>query len=443
MRSIFKGAIFGAILICGRNAPADVQYTKLCDFGKAPDFEAISIDCRHCGVTRHKDGKEIMMIDGVPQSPYEMVGNLLFSDDGGHYGYSGRNFVGGDEVPDLILDGKTINYKNGGNVGLRFGPHGKPVIVGVYKGGWHYTLDGKDLPGEFMAYPDVTFTPDGLHFAYAADVDGKLRAVVDGKVVCDFSADNGIHLSGDGKHYAFRSGDGDNAFLVVDGKAMPKGSYYVAFSDDGTHTAYIQKDGEKRTVVVDGKPGATYAKVEALLYTPHTNHLIYVGTTDEGSCLFTDGKPGPVLAELHDDYVSVSADGQHIAYPGLGDDWHIHLDGKPLTEAYDDCSAPVFSADGKHLAFWAKKADKQFIVVDGKAQAGFADVNAAAFSADGKHVVYAVQQDKKWSVAVDGKPVSFDYPPLGEGLRFRFAEDGSLNYLALKGTELYRVTWKP
>jgi len=47
MRSISKAAIFGAILICGRTALADVQYTKLCDFGKAPDFEAISIDCRH------------------------------------------------------------------------------------------------------------------------------------------------------------------------------------------------------------------------------------------------------------------------------------------------------------------------------------------------------------------------------------------------------------
>ena len=139
-----------------------------------------------------------------------------------------------------------------------------------------------------------------------------------------------------------------------------------------------------------------------------------------------------------------SADGKHIAYTLSVTGTrlrHVVRDGI-AGQGYDAIETPRLSADGARLAYAVRRGDEHGMVVDGAMGPYYRSVGIPTFSPDGRHVAYfARPSEGRAFVVVDGRRgPEFDWVPrLGP----TYLPDGSLQYLAVRRSELFRVTHMP
>jgi hypothetical protein len=88
------------------------------------------------------------------------------------------------------------------------------------------------------------------------------------------------------------------------------------------------------------------------------------------------------------DHLTLSPDGQHVAYSYRNGKRSMVLDGRPA-EFYDDVWQPVFSPDSRHIAYIAQERDLSHIVIGQKLSAGVPTfIGNPVFSADSSKVAY-------------------------------------------------------
>jgi hypothetical protein len=201
----------------------------------------------------------------------------------------------------------------------------------------------------------------------------------------------------------------------------------VALAQDGRRFVFARKADPGWSVEVDGKVEATYKDV---------------GPPDERY------KEYPFVANLPGiKSISLSRDGQHVAYNARQDDgWAVVHDGK-AGKAFKSLWGPVLSEDGQHLVYAAQVPGGWRVVRDGVEGTLYEKVGPPAVSADGLHVGYAARAEGKEMLVrdgVEGKAYeSLDAPPGGLGaliakLLFSsmvptwpvFSSDGRLAYMA-------------
>jgi len=192
-----------------------------------------------------------------------------------------------------------------------------------------------------------TFSPDGLHLAYAAVLApaGKMCVVLDGKEQQTF-----------------------------DGVA----SATLQFSADSKRLAYTAVRDRKYVAVIDGAEGGPFeAMWFSPVFSPDGRRVAYVAGTGKQFFAVVDGKQGPGFDAFDGPFV-FSPDSKHTAYAARRDkQWTVVRDevvpDGAAQEPYDEISGESlrFSPDSNRLAYAAAKGGQRFVVLDGKPQKAY------------------------------------------------------------------------
>lgn len=341
---------------------------------------------------------------------------VIFSQDGQHYAYAGRQ---GEEYV-VIHDGKEIARGPRASLSLSYGaltitPKGRQVYwiemkrEGNANATWRMMVSGKPGPYSGNQTMKVVFSPDESRYAYVAvraDDAQKNMLVVDGKdagyVGRDpvFTADNQKLLSlsqqttanpkaallVNGKP-AFTANSIGKIFpspvggryavivqtkldsrnmgintLYMDGKPVPgtDGVQTMWWSADGSHyaAACVNAAAKSMYMVVDGKPQTEYQTVttDKVFWTPDGSHFFYSIVSAGRPFLVIDGKEHPVDYLIGKEPVTMAATGGHYAYgtrDGMNRSFSMVVDGNQvLPQGMYPYDAPSFSADGSRYGYF-------------------------------------------------------------------------------------------
>lgn len=242
--------------------------------GEGIDTIVFSPDGKHFAAKyRNLNSKQFVLVDGKKGLEYQSVDKITFTPDSSKVVYlanatNGKPFlvIGEEELGPAF--GEPVFAPVGNRIGmfssdLRGGP---PQLI----------LDGKITNLQSRGGSELTFTPDGAHYAYVqVDAGMGKQLVVDGVVQTASNLGGAITslldakyvISPDGEHIAHfalpptPTGDyGRGIFL--DGKYVPIGQsiigFQLTFTPDGKHLMWAQNvpSQHRFRVVVDGKPVA-------------------------------------------------------------------------------------------------------------------------------------------------------------------------------------------
>jgi len=176
-----------------------------------------------------------------------------------------------------------------------------------------------------------------------------------------------FNFSPDSSKWAFQGGDSvEMLSMFINGT---QGDVYGRcsapfFSPDSSHLAYFVEDGEEWYMIVDGKAHEKFKEVFPPSYSPDSLHMAYrVKLEDKKMQVILDGKPGKIYEKVGTPIFS--HDGAQLAYSVIdGDDWFMNLDGN-LGKNYNGLGVMTFSPGNKYLVYTALKDGKWRFVVDG------------------------------------------------------------------------------
>jgi Tol biopolymer transport system component len=399
-------------------ASKQVSKERLCRISSY-GIDAISKDGCHIAFSTTNDGKQVVVIDGQAGGEVHCdgIGKAAFSADGKRLAYTAWK---GGEKCFVVIDGQAGPEYDGIGIvwdELVFSPDSKRLAYGAKKGEkWVVVIDGQESP----VYDNIDtdwgmplFSPDSKRVGYVAKKSRKQFVVIDGQAGPEYDEimEGTPIFSPDSKRVAYeaRKGSSDH-FVVIDGQAGPDyddiGFLSLVFSPDSKRVGYVAQKGKKWLVVIDGQAGPEYDGIMEgrPILSPDSNRIGYAAQKGEKSFVVIDGQAGP-------------------EYDGIGE------------------GLLVFSPDSKRVAYVAKKGEKSFVVIDGQAGQEYDGIYKLAFSPDGKHVAYLAVKDKKCLVVIDGQEGP-EYEVIVKGGP-TFRADGTLEYLAIKSSSLYRVKHKP
>jgi WD40-like Beta Propeller Repeat len=396
------------------------------------------------------DGKWHVVVDGKLGPGYEKVRSLQWSADGSHYAYAANSDWKNAQV---VVDGVAgKGYQPGGSNGIEaltftadnrvvYAPAGGILVVG----GQEITHEAQPfefaninpflIPSREIAgsgAPWFALSPDGQRFAYVKHLGSitsrATAAVVDGKVGLEYERISDIQFGPNGKRVAYIARKAGSTYVVVDGEESPGYSKVSGFrfSADGGHYAYeaFQGSGGRWVVVVDGKEG-------------------------------------PVFQELIKGALTFSPNGRRYAYAGysLGSDPQLIVDGEVAAQAYFgtfqefnadpkirralDFPPLLFSPDGSRFAYITRQggtSNLSLVIGNQTYPAGFG-YSFPVFSPNSTHFATAVLLNRQLTILVDGRkgPV-YDKVVQATDKVFRFIDDRTLRFLAIRDGKIYRVT---
>jgi Tol biopolymer transport system component len=295
-------------------------------------------------------------------------------------------------------------------------------------------------PGQWYELCDkLTLSRDGKRLSYRAIKRGAASScvVLDGKELRTEQAILSLSFSPDGKHFAYVASQGDQAFVVVDGKEGPRfktilnmdstavDTDLILFSPRCDRHAYIANTAdEKKVVVVDGKASPVYDSVSPRpMFYADGEHFVYVATSAQGKAfVVTDGQAGPQFDSVTawssgwgNNTVGISPNGKRMYYLGINEATAarrtaVVLDGKAVKQVQGEVKSPCFSPDSARFLYAAERDTKWVVCVDEAEQPPVDTVlcpavgNAFTFDPSGKRYAYVAAVDGKHVVFVDGKP---------------------------------------
>lgn len=348
---------------------------------------------------------------------------VVFSEDGNRFAYVGRQ---GDEFV-VMLDGKEFArgpFTAGAIQSLGFMPSGKRLCYILT------TRPSKDAnqvtrlvvegsndnpPVPNMRAENVSFSPNGEHYAFLAPAERATHLVVDGKLDPPEYNTSGLVLSrtnwypiftGDSQHpITIRVPPNENSALeyanptiFLDGKPVlktpaseePEGpngkmrtfhasllEISVAPKGDGFTAIFKMHNGPQR-LFFNNQPVADAFKIEPVVWSSSGKRYLAKCQTDHQSqFMVIDGKKKP-------DYRSVSLQSNRQS------------GGNSPTQGFtSDSSKSVYVAH----------TDKAFLVVEDEESDGYKELNDLTFTATGAHIGFVATDDSgKKIVVIDGKP---------------------------------------
>lgn len=354
---------------------------------------------------------------------------VIYSDNGEHYAYAGRQ---GNEYV-VIHDGKEIGRGPRQSLALNYGkltisPKGKYVYWGEMKmeqsrGTWRLVINGQ--PGPWCGHHnwEPVFSPDDSRFAYNAvspEARDKTMLIIDGKVASYvghtpmFTADSKVLLTiapgnvvlVDGKPAGLSGIQIENVTpapvgsrfavimrkklvnfqgvgtLYLDGKEVPgtEGAQTISFSPDGKHYALSCINAEARSafMIIDGKKGNEYQSVadsKGVYWTPDSSKIIYTAGSGGRNFVVVDGQEIAVqnITSLMRAPFVVAGQGNRYAFSsadGMNRNFLVIVDGQQVLPSglYPYGDSLTFSGNGSRYAYVAGPIGRNEIsglVVDG------------------------------------------------------------------------------
>jgi hypothetical protein len=200
------------------------------NFGLEPAF-TWSPDGRHVAYSaaRAEDNWHVRT-DARPGPPYTVSGRAVFSTDGEHLAFWGRQRDSDDAPRVLVRDGQVIAQVNL-LAGLSLSPDGSRLAyveaLDERQSRFVVVVDGTRSPEYQSVQRAPVFSPDSRHVAFVAELAGRAQLVVDGQVTASHDA---IYLS----------------------KLDPY------FGPDGGHRSYVAIEGGAQRVFHDGAQGPAF-----------------------------------------------------------------------------------------------------------------------------------------------------------------------------------------
>jgi hypothetical protein len=399
-------------------------------------------------IARTKEGKYVAVVDQKPMTgaPFDAINFLMASDDG-HFAFVGNRGNSWTVVLDGV-EGKTHQRPD-----EQF--DGRTIVISPRKGRVAYLTIGREqipsvnlyVDGKVMrtsnGFDGLTFSPDGT----------RLGGTV-------FQTSPG----GSQRHYAFvddwNSLDYRSFAAATAGQSTQKTLY---FSPDSKRFAFIAVNGMSNFAIVDGQESSGYAEIKNFQFSHDSRRYAfearYPNTSGAGSVVVVDGKEGPKLQSITPNSLAFSPDGSRVAYAGNATAMETiavvdgvsqkartggfaprvpkAVGGVPVVPRYF-----AFSPDGRRLARVEQLLDgsgQNTVVVDGTPHVPGNLFSMPVFSADGRHFAYAAWSNQKWLLSVDGKSMPIDGDLYEAPNSLTFQEDGSVQFLVLKGDMLSKA----
>lgn len=268
----------------------------------------------------------------------------------------------------------------------------------------HTDRKGEPLVFDRLVHGTPLFSPDGLHLAVAGKQGDNWYVVLDGRRGEPYGRvwDDSLRFSPDGSRLALVAGAGEQLFVAEVGKdpgrrydAVADGS--VVFSPDSKHLAYAARRGGRWVVVLDGEEGLSFDSVGRPVFSPDGAKLAYAATRGGKAFVFVGGAEGPAFDTVAPNSLVFSPDSRRLAYVAdTAGRKHVVVDGKPQPTAYPWVFADslVFSPDGRRLAFAARRDGRAVAVVDGKEGTPHDGIvpDSLRFSPDGRRFAYVAER---------------------------------------------------
>ena len=429
-----------------------------------------------------------VVLDGVEQKHFAKIDQLTFSQDSKHLAYlagidqlaSTRVVVDDKEGPAFSSVQQLVISDDGSRnacIATKTTVNQTQSHETASQSNYVVVDNGKEGAPYDVQITHVCVSPDGQHVAYVAQSTQSNTVIVDnGKPSQQYRGCDTLKFSPDSKTMLYIAVGAQGSFIVVNGQEYGPFSGInsePAFSSEGGHWACCVSTGEQKfAVLADGKmitldriapgtlayqPGTGQLTLRtttssngmpvtfevrgdaiaaadvpsAIAYSPNHQHMVKVltsgyGTSEVKQQIAIDDKPPTAGNYAGINNISISDDGQHVAFIGT----YVGENGKPLTHAYyDGTEGPGYwgikdialSPDGLHVAYVAQKSNGHgidtYVVIDGMEGPAFQDVLI-----DG---IYSGQ----------GVGANDQYHQV------RFASDGSLNFLPVINGQLYRCSY--
>lgn len=451
-------------------AGTKIQETVLAPLQEGAKFE-VSPQGVHVATTETDGSRAVVYYDGVEGPKFDEIftlsGNLndtriTFSPDGNRYAYcarSGNQFIVMVDGKELVRSTETQVGKCAvGNYRLGFTSNSQHVyyfaevheIQPIDQTVSRFVFDGKPEMTNEHTHTNVTFSPDGNHYAYIWEDPDRRRPwmlIVDGKPAAyqagtpQWTADSKhlytqrqlagtMELLFDAKPvaraFSFQVyippvGDqvvvvvtgGTNfhpvSFLVVNGKKVPGSDTVergtidkVVFSPDGKHYAAHCSDlSNHQYVISDGKRGQDYAAVNDMSFTPDSSTLVYTSFVNSKTFLVVGDKEFGAAMGSGGQPVFAPAGNRVGSFITINGTRSLVMDGKITPLNARGGSDLSFTPDGAHYAYFADQGNGFSLVIDGVSQAqsvltrvDIVDLEHSAtglkyvFSPDSKHVAH-------------------------------------------------------
>jgi WD40 repeat protein len=181
---------------------------------------------------------------------YDEVYSLDISQVGDHLAYPARR----GEKYILVKDGVEMpSPEHAKPSHLVISQNGRAFNIGVLKGRFFATVDGKRIGKTYDEITWATFSPDGSQLAYVARKDKKWFVIVNGVEGSPFDIVVTPLFSPDGKRLIYRARQNGERFIVVadsQGRMVREHPHYEAvwspvFSPDGKSIAYGVRTGDE------------------------------------------------------------------------------------------------------------------------------------------------------------------------------------------------------
>jgi len=253
-----------------------------------------SPDGQHVAYVAGPVGSRSALVDGESISAkYPDVGGgtgVVFSPDGQRLAYS---VVAAPGKELAVIDGREDPpYDNVGKI--YFSPDSRRVLYTAFRDRKAFVvLDG--VPGkayDAIGYPTQPFSPDSQRVTHLAARNGKKTVVVDGKEEGNYEEIPWLWFSPDSRRLAYRVQRGGKELTVVDGQeGKPYDlTFAPTFSPDCRHVANFVDHRGKTFVVVDGIEGRSkeysFCVCEVVFDGPDRLHAIAGRTDAVGTELF-------------------------------------------------------------------------------------------------------------------------------------------------------------
>jgi len=331
----------------------------------------------------------------------------------------------------------------------------KTLVYAVRRGSqWYIVRNGQETAVSGGAVTDLVLSPDGSKIAYVVQHGNQQTIIADGKPIGRYQKATLYFLSDDGKRLVYETRQGGKSFLVADGKQSPPYTRirWLSLADDGQVECYVAQLGGRQFVVWQGKRLPPYDEVGIPSLSRDGTKLAYPARVGNRWAIVVNGQECGSYDEVAS--VKVSEDANLVAAAvRTGGQWFVVVNGR--REGPYDSVQPALGPHGMRgplvglwppvragssntrLGYAASDGSKWFVVVDGKRSAPYDHAFTPAFSRDGKHTAFVAVKRDNGLVVLDGKEgPQYDYIAAGPVFR----KDGSLEYLAVRGETLYRVT---
>jgi hypothetical protein len=258
------------------------------------------------------NGKKVPSSDTVERGS---IDNVVFSQDGKHYAAIGGDINSHHYV---IVDGKRgQEYVSVDK--LAFTPDSSTVVYTAYVNGKSFVVvEDKEFGGSVGTVQAPVIAPAGNRVAAFMLTNGTPNLLMDGKVT-PLNARGGSNLSftPDGAHYAYLAVEGLGGRLVIDGVPQPQSALSGDIIDMQNSSAL------KYIFSADSKHVAHFA-------------LPPTATGDYQRGIFLDGKYVVISSEGTNTDLSFSPDSKHLfwIHTYANRPYRIFIDGKPLVDFY-------------------------------------------------------------------------------------------------------------